>query len=734
MSKRFAGASVVAALVAAALVSFSASGRALGGAQAAEADISGVVTSANGPEEGVWVIAETTSLPTKFVKSVVTGDDGRYLIPDLPEATYDVWVRGYGLVDSDPVTAAPGDTVDLEATVAATPAEAARVYPANYWYSLIRPPATDEFPGTGEDGNGIAANLQHQEQWVDIQKQGCMLCHQLGNRIVREIDNLDQFDSSLEAWDHRVRMGQRGGQMTNAMNRFGRVRGLQMFADWSDRIATGEVPPAPPRPQGIERNVVISMWEWGTDIDYIHDEIATDKRDPTINAGGPVYGVNISNDALTILDPVTHTATSLNVPLRVDPDTVPGMIARSMPAPSRFFGDDLIWNDPANPHNPMMDSKGRVWMTSAIRDRANPDYCQEGSDNPYAKYFPLPSGFRSAVYYEPDREQFVLVDTCFGTHHLQFAEDENDTLYFSGGGQVIGWIDTKLYDETGDERLSQGWCPTVLDTNGDGVITKPWNEPAPRGRAAEQDPDLSLDTRVNIGSYGVIGDPTDDKAVWISSNRFPGRLARLHVGDSPPESCVTEMYEVPSVLDPNVPPEKRGFGSRGLDIDRDGVIWTALSGSSHLASFDRRKCAVHNGPVTAEGRHCVEGWTLYPTPGPTIAGTDPPVRADYHYYNWVDQWDTLGLGRDIPIATGSNSDSLLAFDPDTEEWTVLRVPYPQGFFTRGLDGRIDDPDAGWKGRGVWATYGAAATWHIEGGVGVKPGMLKFQVRPHPLAE
>ena len=185
-----------------------------------------------------------------------------------------------------------------------------------------------------------------------------MLCHQLGSRIIREIDNLDQFDSSLEAWDHRVQMGQRGGQMTNVMNRFGRMRGLQMFADWSDRIAAGAVPEAPPRPQGIERNVVISMWEWGTDIDYIHDEITTDKRDPTINADGPVYGVNISNDALTILDPVTHTATSLDVPLRVDPDTVPGMIAMSMPAPSRFFGDELIWNDPANPHNPMMDQKG----------------------------------------------------------------------------------------------------------------------------------------------------------------------------------------------------------------------------------------------------------------------------------------------------------------------------------------------------------------------------------------
>ena len=725
MRNRFAGVVTLAMLVAASLVWFTLPGR------AAEGDISGTITSSNGPEEGVWVIAETTDLPTKFIKSVVTGDGGRYLIPDLPEAGYKVWVRGYGLLDSAGATARPGATVDIEARVASTPAEAAKVYPANYWYSLIEPPAPGEFPGTGPSGNGIAANLQHQGQWMDIQKQGCMLCHQLGNRIIREIDNLEQFDSALAAWDHRVQMGQRGSQMTNVMSRFGRERGLQMFAGWSDRIAAGAVPPAPPRPRGVERNVVVSMWEWGTEVDYVHDEIATDKRNPRVNANGPIYGVNISNDELAILDPETHVATNLKIPLRVDPETVPGMIARSMPAPSRFWGEELVWNDPANPHNPMMDEKGRVWMTSVIRNRANPDWCKDGSDNPYAQYFPLENGFRSAVFYEPETQTFVMVDTCYGTHHLQFAEDENDTLYFSGGGQVIGWIDTKLYDETGDEQISQGWCPTVLDTSGDGTIASPWNEPNRRGEY--ENLDTNLDTRVVVGSYGIIGDPTDDKAVWISSTRFPGRLARLHVGDSPPETCVTEMYEVPSVLDPNVPKEKTGFGSRGIDIDRNGVVWTALSGSSDFASFDRTKCAVTNGPTVVDGRHCVDGWRLYPTPGPVVQGTDPPMRADYHYYNWVDQWNTLGLGENVPIANGSNSDSLLALNPETGEWTVLRVPYPQGFFARGLDGRIDDPNAGWKGRGVWATYGEAATWHIEGGKGVKPGIVKFQVRPDPLA-
>ena len=136
--------------------------------------------------------------------------------------------------------------------------------------------------------------------------------------------------------------------------------------------------------------------------------------------------------------------------------------------PWRDFGERAVWNDPANPHNPMLDATGRVWMTTRIRHPDNPAWCRDGSDNEYAKYFPVDRSGRHTGYYDPETETFVLIDTCFGTHHLQFAENANDTLYFSGGGSVIGWIDTKVYDETGDERFSQGWCPQVLDTNGDG--------------------------------------------------------------------------------------------------------------------------------------------------------------------------------------------------------------------------------------------------------------------------
>ena len=103
----------------------------------------------------------------------------------------------------------------------------------------------------------------------------------------------------MAAWDHRVQTGQRGNQMGNAMSRFGRQRGLEMFADWTDRIAAGEIPEQPPRPQGKERNVVVTLWDWGQDTSFIHDEIVTDKRNPTMNGYGPVYGVSAGHGSVT---------------------------------------------------------------------------------------------------------------------------------------------------------------------------------------------------------------------------------------------------------------------------------------------------------------------------------------------------------------------------------------------------------------------------------------------------
>jgi hypothetical protein len=227
-------------------------------------DLGGVVTGPSGPEAGVWVIAETTDLPTRLVKIVVTDGQGRYVVPDLPKANYSVWVRGYGLVDSPKVQAAPGRNLNLTAVVAPNPRAAAEYYPAGHWFSLIGVPAKSEFPGTGPSGNGISTNMRSQAEWLrSLKSGGCWGCHQLGNKATREIPRaLGSFESSVEAWQHRIQVGQAGANMQGGMNQFGMQRAFALFADWTDRIAAGELPPAPARPQGAERNVVITQWDW----------------------------------------------------------------------------------------------------------------------------------------------------------------------------------------------------------------------------------------------------------------------------------------------------------------------------------------------------------------------------------------------------------------------------------------------------------------------------------------
>ena len=196
---------------------------------------------------------------------------------------------------------------------------------------------------------------------------------------------------------------------------------------------------------------------------------------------------------------------------------------------------------------------------------------------------------------------------------------------------------------------------------------------------------------------------------------------------------MAELYQ-PPFNNPKMP-GVFGYGPRGIDVDRStGVIWTALSGSSHMASFDRRKCKITNGPEAATGQHCPEGWALYTSPGPKMKGVTTDSSANFQYYNWVDQFNTSGLGENIPIAAATGSDALEAFIPSTKQWVVMRVPYPLGFYTRGLDGRIDDPNGGWKGRALWATHAPDLLWHTEGGPGTLSKAVKIQIRPNPLAD
>ena len=364
-----------------------------------------------------------------------------------------------------------------------------------------------------------------------------------------------------------------------------------------------------------------------------------------------------------------------------------------------------------------MDKQQRVWIAARIRPAQTPSFCRQGSDHPSAKAFPINQSGRQMQMYDPKTKKVTTIDTCFATHHINF--DNKDILWFTGGGPVEGWFDTRIYDKTGDEQKAQGWTAFVLDTNGNGKRDA-YVEP-------DQPVDPTKDKRINAPFYGVAPEP-DGNGIWGAVQGFPGVLVRLTLGSNPPDTALSEVYEVP-FNDPKA--SGSGFSPRGMDVDSNNVVWTVLS-SGQLASFDRRKCkGPLNGP-NATGKHCPEGWAFYTFPGPNYKGAVENASADTAYYNFTDRFDMLGLGKEIPLATGNGSEALLALVDG--RFLTFRVPYPMGLYAKGLDGRIDDPKAGWKGKAIWTTYATRAPFHIEGGKGTTSKLLKFQVRPNPLAK
>jgi hypothetical protein len=676
-------------------------------------DIGGVVRGPNGPEAGVWVIAETRDLPVRYIKAVVTDDQGRYVVPDLPKARYSVWARGYGLVDSDKATSEPGRIVNITAKPAANEAAAAHYYPAIYWYAMLHIPSDAEL----QNRDLYRPNLT-QRQWLGSMKNlGCIGCHQLGQESTRTIPaSLGEFPSGDAAWHRRVQSGQAGALMFGQLNNLG-PGSFKLYGDWTDRIAKGELPKVKPqRPQGVERNIVVTLRDWMNEKQYLHDLISSDRRHPTVNANGPLYGSpEYSSDTMPILDVNENKATTFRMPVR-DPEMPlslgPGHAAALDPLqPSPYWGSERIWDTRANNHNSMFDKDGRLWLAATVRAPENPAFCKAGSELPSAKAFPTDRAVRHLAVFDPRTKKYTVVDTCYSTHHPQFGYDANETLWTSGGGPVLGWLNTKMFLETGDAAKSQGWTAFILDTNGNGkrdAYTEP-GEPI----------DPAKDARVVTPFYAVMPSPVDG-SIWGAVMGNPGSIVRVMPGANPPATALTEVYNVP-------PP---GFGARGADIDGNGVVWVSLA-SGHLGEFDRRKCkGPLNGPK-ATGDHCPEGWTFHQYPGPGFAGIGEN-SAESSYYTWVDQHDTFGLGRNVPVSTGNLNDGLIAYA--NGRMVTLRVPYPIGFYAKGLDGRIDDPNGGWKGRGLWAANGDRTPWLIEGGKGTRPLAAHFQLRPNPLAK
>ena len=349
-------------------------------------DLGGVVNGPNGPEAGVWVIAETTDLPTKFAKIVVTDERGRYLLPELPKANYKVWVRGYGLVDSPKVDSEPGKILDLTAVTAPSPTAAAEYYPAIYWFSMLGIPDKNDFPGTGSGGNGIPATIKSQAMWLDgIKTDGCVGCHQIGNKATRTIEKAFGDGDSYSAWVRRVQSGQ-ASRLHDPQYRHARHP-----ARAQDSLPTGpiESPPANCRkPSRSGRKASSAMSSDRVGLGRAQDVSARPDRDRPAQAdgqrqrpdlwlagmehglragarSGEAHGLRHQDSGARSEDPVVDQRSDVRAVALLGRASRSGTARRS-------------------PHNPMLDDKGRVWFTASAFVR------------PQTAGF-LPEGIRSSV-------------------------------------------------------------------------------------------------------------------------------------------------------------------------------------------------------------------------------------------------------------------------------------------------------------------------------------------------
>jgi len=641
-----------------------------GGLQVDKSSIGGtVVNAATGKAEaGVWVIAET-KLGVPYRKIVVTDDQGRFLAPDLPAASYDVWVRGYGLKDSTKTNAERGSQVKLQVTNAASPQEAAKIYPAAYWTSLIHPPSKEELP----------PGYQSQEHWLAALRGGCNQCHQIGMTAMRGF-------TTPEMWDFFIK---KNSGMNAAADRLGRGLLEKALADWATRIKAGEVPQAPARPTGVERNFVVTQWDWAAPDSFIHDNISTDKRNPTLYANGVVYGADRAGGGrLWALDPVKNTLemfpvegrTSQGLDRKIDyyhsTDTAEEGGRAGVRQPGTWM---------PSPHNPMLNERGELWMTQPVRPPGqdnNPkwaastvalDINDPAAKEIAAKALASRSHGMQLGYFDTKTHKFVGVDTSYNTHHLQF--DWQGRIW--SDGDVLGMLDTTKIDRNNVEGT-------------EAAAQKAW---------------MRVDTKtgrvIPTSGYATGVNPVDG-TIWVPVPTVDGPQNKIFMLDPKTQKYTDYPLPLPGRL------------SHGIDFTTDGNVWFS-AGSGHLGRIDRK-----TGKFTY--------WEL---PGAKFAGTGKETGStEYPYFMWVDQFDTLGMGKDTIIVTGTTSDSMLIFDPKKEAWTVFRLPYPLPFYTRGLDGRIDNPNAGWKGRGIWTSFNSYLPKFSE----TKLGYLNhIQFRPNPLA-
>jgi len=693
---------------------------------APQTTLSGTIVANGG---GAWVMAMDESNPIRPRTIVVSDNQQHYEIPDLnPNKKYTVLGRAYGCEDKWIHDVSPGNlTINLNCKI--SPQEAAEIYPANYWTSLVHFPATSAFPGTGplkSSGNGINTSFTERQAYMSQFYLSCHLCHQVGTEHTREHTTAFEWDKILgktktpltpafppgltvpghipATGDTRAASG--GGMFGSYRGYSGTVANndtgwfvdspdgndianqfARMMADWATRIEEGEVPPTPPRPTGRAAQVVIQEWDMGTPLSYSHDGISTYKEDPTVNGNGVVWAIDIGQDYLWGINPVTHEELVYKVPML--PGYNKGESNQQVPwCDQPGFCTWSVYHNPANPHTINMDADGMVWFTSAVArsaDRSIPGTpgflgaaCSGVPPLPYSGAAHPRAGVAA---FDPNTETFYLINTCGGTHHLAIDPDD----------QCV-WL-------SGDSNVLHRWCPTGppnVGTYDFWEITRDNIDGTPRPGFL----------------YGINVAP--DGTVWAATPGHRGRIIHFDpdcdrgaLGLPPRASSTGDMgctFEY-------VPPAP-GAGPRGIDIDTNGVVHTGLGGSGHLGIFGESLCTTGA---------CTEGWTFIEFPGPRNQGPSgeeiPPSErgsADWYSYNFVDQHNASGLGANASLVCGTGSDSVKAYLP-TGEKIEYRIPYPLGTFSRLMDARIDDEDGGCKARGIWLVNSNDPAAHIEGG-------------------
>jgi hypothetical protein len=587
-------------------------------------------------------------------------------------------VRGYGLVDSPKMRASPGRALDLAAVPAPNESAAAHYYPAIHWYSMMKLPKPEDFGGKAR----IPENVTQREWMSSVKNIGCIGCHQLGQESTRTLPAaFSHIKSGEEAWMRRLMSGQSGQQMiTQAGQRLGGAP-FQYFADWTDRIAKGELPFAKPkRPEGPERNIVVTWWEWSQP-----EGISTTSSRRTaairpVNCYGPLYGSpEYSTDKMPILDPRTHKVDLLQAAgarCRYAGVARPGHAASRKPLqPSPYWGDTKTWDTKRTTTTRCSTAGARV----ARRDRARAeqsDFCKKGSDHPSAKVFPSSATTGRLAFLEPKTMKYTFVDTVL-RHAPPAVRCAGSPLDQRRAGRGVD----RHEGLPRNRGLGEG---AALDA----IHPGEWRA-ARRLRHLRRD----AESRGRIGLvHGAHLRRRREPHPLRSAERHFRALQRARAG-----VCAA----------------RRGHrqARRGLGIDGE------------RPSRQLRPSQVQDGVVP---RRVV----VPPISGARLPGHRRQQR----------RIELLHVGGPAQHARARRGRAGLDREPERRPHRVrgrqddrAARALSDGLLRQGAGRRIDDPKAGWKGRGLWTTSGDRTPWLREGGKGSLPIAVQFQYRPDPLA-